>query len=175
MSVNARGGARIKPKDLARPLDDVLSSWMGRWGDRLVRYAHFLVDDPDAAQDIAQEAFLRLYVHLGRTGEEPAVAWLFTVAKNLARDARRRRRSFEPVEDRVDPNADCGLLAATVRDALDRLKPEDRECLYLFYYAELSTDAIAAHLKLPGATVRSRLRRARQHFLAEWQRTDGEG
>ena len=70
--------------------------------------------------------------------------------------------------DRPDPNADRALVAASVRDALARLKPEDRECLYLFYYAELPTAAIAAHLRLPAATVRSRLWRARRRFLAAW-------
>lgn len=172
MSEDGNDEATTGSNELSRPLDDCLSSWMARRGDRLVRYAHFLVDDPDTAQDIAQEAFLRLYVHLGRTGEAPEVAWLFTVAKNLAYDARRRTRRLVPVFDRPDPNADRALVAATVRDALDRLKPEDRECLYLFYYAELPTAAIAAHLKLPAATVRSRLWRARRRFLATW--TDEE-
>ena len=168
MSVNAGGGTTIEAGDGPLRRDDVLSTWMARWGDRLVRYAHFLVNDPDMAQDIAQEAFLRLYVHVGRTGEEPRVAWLFTVAKNLAHDARRHRRPSELVWDRPDPNADRALVAASVRDALARLKPEDRECLYLFYYAELPTAAIAAHLRLPAATVRSRLWRARRRFLAAW-------
>lgn len=168
VSVDAGGETTIEAGDGSLRRDDMLSTWMARWGGRLVRYAHFLINDPDMAQDIAQEAFLRLYVHMGRTGEEPRVAWLFTVAKNLAHDARRRTRPSAPVADLPDPNADRGLLAATVRDALDRLKPEDRECLYLFYYAELPTDAIAAHLKLPAATVRTRLRRARQRLLAAW-------
>lgn len=81
MSVDAGGGTTIEAGDGSLRRDDMLSTWMARWGDRLVRYAHFLINDPDMAQDIAQEAFLRLYVHMGRTGEEPRVAWLFTVAK----------------------------------------------------------------------------------------------
>lgn len=169
MPVSAGGETTIGAGDGAWRRDDVLAQWMARWGDRLVRYAHFLVADPDWAQDIAQEAFLRLYVHLGRTGEEPQVAWLFTVAKNLAHDTRRHRSLSATVADRPDPSVDRALLAATVRDALDRLKPEDRECLYLFYYAQLPTADIAAHLRLPAATVRSRLWRARRRFSVEWQ------
>lgn len=162
-------------------VDAAISRWMAEWGGRLVRYAHFLTGDPDLAQDIAQEAFLRLYVFLGsRGGREPTPGWLFTVAKHLAADAKRRQRR-EPTGghslsspaggEGVRDDAASGTM---VRDVLSRLSPEDRECLYLFYYAELSSQEIARHLKIPAATVRTRLMRARQRFQSEWE-GDGDG
>lgn len=140
---------------------------MGQWGSRVVGYARFLTGDDAAAQDIAQETFLRLYVFLGsHRGQAPTAGWLMTVAKHLAADESRRRRREVAVADPSGPGAVAEDLAdsALVRDALSRLAPEDQECLYLFYYADLPSREIARHLNVPAATVRTRLMRARQRL-----------
>ncbi|HSR40832.1 MAG TPA: sigma factor, partial [Longimicrobiales bacterium] len=60
----------------------------GRWRE-LYAYLHRLTGDPDAAEDVAQEAFVRLY----RRGAMPddVGAWLVSVAHNLLRDSGRKR------------------------------------------------------------------------------------
>ena len=160
---------------------------MAEWGSRVVGYAHFLTGDASVAQDIAQEAFLRLYVFLGsHRGQAPTAGWLMTVAKHLAADeSRRRRREWamtdaQSLERGSDAMREDLADRPLVRDALSRLAPEDQECLYLFYYADLSSQEIARHLKVPAATVRTRLMRARQRFRGEWTQEgrgdrDGDG
>jgi RNA polymerase sigma-70 factor (ECF subfamily) len=176
------GGGGPEAAEVSDPsVDGAISRWMAEWGSRLVRYAHFLTGDPDLAQDIAQEAFLRLYVFLGsRRGREPTPGWLFTVAKHLAADASRRQRRESTRADGAgfasggEGFREDSTSGTMVRDILSRLAPEDRECLYLFYYADLSSQEIARHLKIPAATVRGRLMRARRRFQSEWE-GDGDG
>ena len=60
-------------------------------GRSLVRLARIFVDDRDAAEDIVQEAFLRLARHAGRIHDESkAPAYLRSIVLNLARDHNRR-------------------------------------------------------------------------------------
>jgi RNA polymerase sigma-70 factor (ECF subfamily) len=98
---------------------------------------------PAHAQDLAQETFFRLYRELrnGATIRNPR-AWVFRVAHNLGLTAREREGRLEPVDAarlmaRTDLEADPEKLAlareqaAGIRQALDRLSPQQRRCLYL--------------------------------------------
>ncbi len=119
----------------------------------LVRYLVRLTDDPDAAADLAQETFVRLY-RRGALPDDPQ-AWLTTVATNLFRDDRRqRRRRTELVTRRAGdapapgepPRADAELVSSEtrtrVRAALDALPLRDRQLLLLrhegYSYRELA-------------------------------------
>lgn len=98
---------------------------------------------PAQAQDLAQETFFRLYKEL-RTGaaiRNPR-AWVFRVAHNLGLTEREREGRLEPVDTarlmaRTDTGADPELRAmareqaAGIRQALERLSPQQRRCLYL--------------------------------------------
>ncbi len=55
-------------------------------------------------------------------------------------------------------------IQVTVQQAIDRLAPRERECLWLFYYQELSVDSIAQMLGLSPGNVRIRLLRARRRL-----------
>ena len=109
----------------------------------LVRYLIRLCGDPDLAEDAAQEAFVRLSE---RPPTDPGHvrAWIFTVATNVVRDARRtgRRRSDLLARDAAsapsgDPGADPADAAARaelrrrVRAALDELPERDRVVLLM--------------------------------------------
>lgn len=99
------------------------------------------------AEDIAQEAFLRLYSHLQTGGAVPHLrAWLFRVAHNLAIDRQRREQRAEPLTaagwqelseqladpaPRPDQTALAGERAARMRAALALLSPQERHSLYL--------------------------------------------
>lgn len=149
----------------------------------LYRYCQRLIGDPDAAEDVAQEAFVRL---LDRKveGEPPAVrVWLFTVATHLIRDrwrvGRNRARLLEihPVAPggSPDPEAETARReeVAGVRRALDGLDPRDRELLLMreegFSYAE-----IAEAIGVKSTSVGTLLARAQRRFTAAWTaRVDG--
>lgn len=118
--------------------------------DALFRYLHRLTGDEDVAEDIAQEAFVRLLDH---SIPRPKVrSWLFTVATNLVRDrARTRERRGRLLEgenpgpsppDRPDEEAERSRRVAAVRAALDRIPERDREMLLMreegFKYREIA-------------------------------------
>lgn len=147
----------------------------------LFRYLNRLTGDADAADDIAQESFVRL---LGRGIPEDGVrTWLFTVATNLVRDGARRaaRRerilAAEPVAPAGFPAPDEGVEraaeVAAVRAALERLPPRDREILLMreegFAYAEIARAAGVA----PGS-VGTLLARALRKFTEVYTVPGGE-
>lgn len=150
-----------------------IENWLTAWSNKVTRYAFQVTGDRQLAQDVAQETFLRLYLfHVNHPTREVNPPWLFTVAKNVARDLLRQHRTTSPLAeaDRVeDPRASASAVGLTVRDVMSRLAPDDRQCLYLFYYADLSTDDIAHHLGISPGAVRARLFRARQRFEWQWE------
>ena len=148
----------------------------------LFRYLHRLTGDSDAAEDIAQESFVRL---LGREmPENEARLWLFTVATNLFRDgtrtARRRERllSATPWKPSSLPAPDealeRGRKVEAVRRALDQLPARDRQMLLMreegFRYDEIARVAAVA----PGS-VGTLLARATRRFLAVYDARLEEG
>jgi len=141
-----------------------------------------IVEDPDAAQDLAQEVFCRLFAnpdaYEARDGR--FVPWLKTVAVNAGRNflrGRRRRRAV-PLPDaweegeageeqrRLDPQTVVAsrLLADGVRDALGALSEEQRQAVTLHYFAGRSVEEIAAALGCAPGTVKSRLFYARKRL-----------
>lgn len=149
----------------------------------LFRYLHRLVGDPDVAEDIAQEAFLRLLDH--PLPEDEARPWLFTVATNLVRDRarmrKRRRRLLEEEKGTVEPSApdppDTRVERVeriqTVRRALERVGERDRELLLMrqegFRYKE-----IAEAVGVAPTSVGTLLARALRRFEAAFREVSGE-
>ncbi len=157
---------------------DWLDTWIQEWGDKLTRFAHLHTGDRDLAQDIAQEAFLRLYrYHRDNPHESLTVGWLFTVTRNLARDALRKQRRQHNRETKLESSL-AGVGSSFESGVTDRLmvdkvlytlSQKDRDCLWLFYYEDYSVKDIAERLHLTPAGVRTRLHRARHRFEAEWE------
>ena len=148
----------------------------------LFRYLHRLTGDTDAADDIAQESFVRL---LGRAmPEDEARLWLFTVATNLFRDSARtyKRRErllagnpWQPAHfPRPDEEAEQAATVKAVRQALGQLAERDRQMLLMkqegFRYDEIAKVAGVA----PGS-VGTLLARAAKRFVAAWDPTENEG
>lgn len=139
----------------------------------LHRYVERLVGERDAAEDLVQEAFVRLLRRGDLTGED-ARLWLFTVATNLVRDrgrsaARRRRLLAEdPIDLPVSPNPVKDLERAEairgVRTALERIPERDRAMLLMreegFRYAE-----IASALDVAPSSVGTLIARAVKRFV----------
>ena len=140
-------------------------------GRSLVRLARLFVDDTDAAEDLVQEAFLRLARHAGRIADaERAPAYLRSIVLNLARDHNRRglvslrhRAAAGREIDVADDVADVLARSDEHRRVLDevrRLPRRQRDCITLRYFEELPIDAIAATLDLSPNSVKTHLRRA---------------
>jgi RNA polymerase sigma-70 factor (ECF subfamily) len=132
------------------------------------RLAYLLLGDPDDAQDIAQETFLRAYYALKRFDpDRPLRPWLLSIASNLASNRRRSvgryfaalqrfARQSPPEEDTSLPQDDAQILWSAVR----RLKPVFQQVIFLRYFLELNEADTAAALGVPAGTVKSRQHRA---------------
>jgi RNA polymerase sigma-70 factor (ECF subfamily) len=138
----------------------------------LVRFIYSRVRDADQAEDIAQEAFVRL---LEERPDRPE-AWLFTVAGNLARNARRgeyrqtQRLALiaRGADDRVAPSADRLTLqleaARDVHAALESLSERDRTLL-LLHHEGVPYKQLASIVGVKPSSIAPLLARARQRFL----------
>ncbi|HET7652456.1 MAG TPA: sigma-70 family RNA polymerase sigma factor [Acidimicrobiales bacterium] len=143
----------------------------------LVRLARLFVDDRDAAEDLVQEAFLRLARNLDRVDDRAKVApYLRSIVLNLARDHNRRGLVSLRHHERMRTDADTDAAIASTRDVGDDLQlAEDqravveavralprrqRDCVVLRYYVELSVADVATTLGLSVNSVKTHLQRA---------------
>jgi RNA polymerase sigma-70 factor, ECF subfamily len=153
----------------------------------LVWYLHGRLGDRDLAEDLAQEAFVRL---LDKPPREPD-AWLYVVAGNLARDARRsegrRARHLAIVNGTGQlagaadpaPGADAAMCtaeeSALVRDTLAML-PERDAALLVMRADGISYREIAASIGVAPTSIGPLLARAQQRFIrALGSRADQRG
>jgi RNA polymerase sigma factor (sigma-70 family) len=144
----------------------------------LVRLARLFVDDRNAAEDLVQEAFIRLARSAHRIDDPvKAPAYLRSIVLNLTRDHNRRglvsmrhRLPFEPSPADLDESFLVSEDQRRVLDALRTLPHRQRTCLVLRYYEELGIGEIASTLHLSRNSVKTHLQRglaALQARLAE--------
>lgn len=171
---------------VSEPADDLLISQtlagdqhsyetlVKRYQKRVYRLAQRLVRDPDAADDVAQEAFIRAYYALSRyeLGRN-FYFWLSKIAVNLALNhLSKEKRLVELPEDdtNLDPalttdptaEAEASQLKVRIGDAIEQLPLHQRSVLLLRAQEGLSYQEIAQTLSISIGTVMSRLSRARQ-------------
>jgi RNA polymerase sigma-70 factor (ECF subfamily) len=132
----------------------------------------------DAAEEMAQETMLMVWRKATQFDPQRASAgtWIFTIARNLYIDRKRkeRRPEIDPSDPMLvsdnDPAADTALAMRQsehlVRAALATLPPEQAQVIELSFFADKAHAVIAAELKLPLGTVKSRLRLAMARLRA---------
>lgn len=162
-----------------RPAFDEL---IQRWQGPIRQYVRHLAD-PDVADDLTQDIWLRVLRGIGRLRDPAKLrSWLFGIAHRTWIDTLRRKYAVVVADlDEVDrhEHSDPELpddreedLAALARE-LARLPAIEREALTLFYLRELSLQEIAQALDIPAGTVKSRLHRARRMLRRELDTTGG--
>ena len=157
---------------------DAFGELVSRYQARLYNAAVRLVDSPDDAADVVQDAFLNAYQSLHAfKGDAEFFTWLYRIAFNGAISLKRKKRptgsldaasgdhGFEPT-DPSDYVRTGHALERTEEEtllhaALARLSPEHREVLTMKDLDGLRYEEIAEVLGVPVGTVRSRLHRAR--------------
>jgi RNA polymerase sigma-70 factor (ECF subfamily) len=136
-----------------------------------VAYHHGL--DLAEAEDTAQETFVKAWLALPRYRESAGSlrAWLCRIAINTARDAHRRERPAQELDEHMPDSdynpadqAEAQAKRWAVRRALDQLPAASRAALVLREYEGLSYMEIAAALGIPQGTVMSRLNYARNRL-----------
>ncbi len=139
-------------------------------GRSLVRLARMFCDDQAAAEDLVQEAFIRLHRSAATIRDvDRAPAFLRSIVINLARDHNRRglmslrhratthQRDVTPgfEDDTVESEADRAVL-----DAVRLLPERQRACMVLRYYLQYSESEIADTLGISKNSVKTHCRRA---------------
>ncbi|MFN8647754.1 MAG: sigma-70 family RNA polymerase sigma factor [Gemmatimonadales bacterium] len=159
---------------------------VSRYQVRLLNFVYRMIGDRERAEDLVQEAFLRVYRHLDRFDRTRKFStWVYTIASNLAKNELRNRsrspliafdqgRATEDEEPRVVEYEDAASrpdqlyeqrhLRALVDQTVARLSSHHREVFVLRELEGKSYEEIAEIMHCNLGTVKSRLNRARQSF-----------
>lgn len=153
-----------------------------RYAEQARRVARAVLQDPDDADDAAQDAFLSALVKLDRyDASRPFAPWLLRIVANAATDRRRRRtvRRTEALDQELmgggplpDVAAEREVLLGRLREALHELPERRRLAVVLFDVEGYSHAEIAEILGMPEGTVRSEVFHARRRLrtlLADWK------
>jgi len=151
----------------AKRTNDEIDALLAEARPWLYRLALAIVAQPDAAEDVVQDALIRA----SRARRQLAVvdqpsAWLRRILVRRAITSLSKPRQAPAGEPTAVGDA---VLAISVRQTLDRLSALDRTLLALVHFEELSYAEIAELLNVPVGTVGSRLHAARAAFKEAWR------
>ena len=160
---------------------EAAAALMERYQHRLYRYLLRLVHQPDAAEDLFQQTWVRVMERIASYNPELKFdGWLFALAHNLAVDYLRRYRPESLDEPLPSGDLRSEVIAGSARSALEQLLERERagglaeavaelpfsfrEVLTLRFEEEMQLEEIAGVLALPLGTVKTRLHRALKHL-----------
>ena len=167
-----------------RGAHDAFESIVSRYADRLFFVVQKIVRDPNDAEEVVQETFLKAFRNLVSFQADSALyTWLYRIAVNAAvdhskKERRRRHLSLDDEDQGLDgavpgdspspsEGSERGELVELVREGIESLPERYRIILNLREYSDLSYEQLAVVLELPKGTVESRLFRARMK-LRDW-------
>jgi RNA polymerase sigma-70 factor (ECF subfamily) len=169
----------------------LLDGLIVRYQHRLLRYLLYLTGNREQAEDLFQEVWMRVLVRGAQyNGQARFETWLFTIARNLLIDQRRKRTmssldelfegggdddrpmAFELADDEPTPFDHFANMEDRERiaAALLELDTLHREVLVLRFHEELSLEEIAKVTRAPLSTVKSRLYRGMAMIKPKLQR-----
>ena len=170
--------AQGRPDDAELPDLDPVPSFAEvatEYGPRVYEMAYRLTGEEEAARDLAQDVFVRVYRNLDKYEPGAFGGWLYRITKNLFLDGVRRRRRFrfdplpdedwrQPVDDAPGPDerVERGLLRGDIERALLQLPPTFRTAVVLCDVQGLSYEEVGEATGWPLGTVRSRIHRGRK-------------
>ncbi len=150
------------------------------WAKDVFRLARFVVKETQAAEEIAQDAWVSIAKGLDRL-DDPALyrAWAFRIVRRRCVDWIRKRKSEKKGRDVLEaesseaeiqrPNESATKSALS--EAIHKLDTDSRLLIHLFYETGLSVTEVAHALDLPAGTVKSRLFAIREKLKQEIERT----
>jgi RNA polymerase sigma-70 factor (ECF subfamily) len=162
---------------------DALGELYDRYRWVVYRTALAITRDPDVAEDILQEAFLRLHAYAASVKPElPLAPWLYRVTINLSYTWFTRRKWLAPLDEFIEkligpakhhpePTAEQRDDRETMQRAIEALPFNQRVVVILHYLNDLSLQEIAEILKCPVGTVKSRLYYARESLRQQLEGT----
>lgn len=183
-------GAPVVFKDMSNKLDyiqdqllvmdaqrgnaDAMTRLVERWQKRLWCHALRLVSDQQAAWDVIQQSWLSIIKGIRRLNDpECFKPWVYRIVTNKALDWMRKRKKGAQLS--MDDIAEPQAVPATetgIGELLGKLDMKKKLVICLHYLEELSIPEIAAALRVPAGTVKSRLHAARNDLKALWLEQD---
>ena len=145
--------------------------------DRVFRLAYSILRDRAAAEDAAQETFVRIWTALpGFDGRAALGTWIYAITRNTCLMELRRRRptvSFDDPDSTEASHAAASIATGPAEDPehdnllrlLDTLPRNQQEAVRLFYLEDRSYEAVAEQLGMPLGTVKNLLHRARKRLM----------
>ncbi|MER6186077.1 sigma-70 family RNA polymerase sigma factor [Streptomyces sp. NPDC001652] len=169
MGVRAWRVWRKKTEDASLNSEAGVRAAYHEYGGELLGFAHNQLGDPQLAEEVVQEVFLRAWRASDSFDSKRSSlrTWLYSIARNAIVDARRRREVRPPMAHaeqaeqvtaagEVDPY-DQLLARIELREALGRLSPEHREVIIQVYFLGRTCADVADELGLAASSARSRL------------------
>lgn len=166
-----------------------LEQCINEYGKDIYSFCRHLACSRQEADDLYQETFLKAVEQLEKLNQGSSMkSYLLGIAVRIWKNKKRKyawRNRIAPVEQLVeerDGDVTAGAEVSTedsfiakeeiraVQSAVGKLPEKMRYCVLLYYMEGLSTTQIAAVLKIPEGTVKSRLYQARKHMEKELER-----
>lgn len=154
-----------------------------RYQVKAIRAAYLIMRDESAAQEVVQNAFLRVYERIEQYDDKrPFAPWFFRIVSNDAiKAAQRQRRELSletptangrsPLSDLLAadfPEPDEQVTAVMLREqvwaALGQLSPKQRAAIVMRYYLDMGETEMADRLHIARGTVKWHLHQARQRL-----------
>jgi RNA polymerase sigma-70 factor (ECF subfamily) len=158
----------------AEGVQEAFRELLRRYRKSAMTLAYQMLGNGEDAEDIAQEAFVRVFQAVPKfRGESAFSTWLYRIVTNLCLGRMRRSRPTVPLEAVAEPGTADGPAQQVAegmltREVLAAMPPELRVVLLLREQEGLSYGEISKALDLPMGTVRSRLSKARKRFRKVW-------
>lgn len=162
-----------------------------RYRARVYTLALRMVHDRARAEDIASEAFLRVWDALERFDSSRSFGtWVLTIASRLCLDELRRARSrvesldAEREAGRADPRAEgigpeeaalTAQVGAAVREAIDELPERERLAVMLRHLEDMSYEEVALVMRIPVGTAKTHAYQGRLKLARALRAMEGEG
>lgn len=158
---------------------------VGTYQSAILNYIWRMVGDPEVAEDLTQDSFLKAWralnrLELGEDAEARRRAWLYRIAHNTAADHLRRKARLRWISLEAmwgigegDPTHEVEVREPLVR-TLDVLSDDHRQVLLLFEQHGLSSEEVASVLGISDTAARKRRQRARNAFQTAYDRITGD-
>ncbi|MBF2753844.1 MAG: sigma-70 family RNA polymerase sigma factor [Gammaproteobacteria bacterium AqS3] len=160
---------------------------VGRYQSKVIAQAYRWTKNPEDAEEIAQEAFIKAWDAIGKfRGDSAFYTWLYRIVHNAAYAWNKKHSTrpislthegeepgsglvMEVVSEDLNPEqlTEREQLLQQLNDALKRLPEEQQEAYTLCELEQMSYEEIAASTGVPIGTVRSRIFRARRALAEE--------
>lgn len=162
--------------DLAQGGDtDAFGGLVALYKDAIFKSCYYLVRDESAAEDIAQEAFIKAYLRLNTFDTKRKFStWLFKIATNTALDYLKKQRRYTSLTDGMEASIPSDHIAPSVsaeqvelHDAVRRLEPKYQAVISLYYWQGHSYSEIAEIMGKREGSIKGWMHRAKHELRKE--------